>query len=244
MKKTDMLIRKTPVVIFAGGTGINLGEGMIPKPLLEVNGAPLLFHIMEHYSSAGFRNFIICAGSGIELLRRFVSGLGRRWNVSVAATGEQSRTGARLARVRPLLKENPVFCLTYGDTYSRINLRAAFAFHLEHGKMATLAAVRQPTRFRILGLFDLDDDVRGFADKPVLERDYINGGFYILNREVFDLHSLKPAEACVLEDEVLDELVERRQLCAFRLEDYWQPLDNEKDRRKIENEIMDHREKK
>jgi len=142
-------------------------------------------------------------------------------------------TGSRLAQVRSMVDYSPSFCLTYGDTLADVNLRELFLFHVTHEKTATLLAAHIPTRFRILGLCDDTDLVKGFSEKPVLERDYINGGFYIFNKSIFDLEKLSKDPQCVLETDVLEELVFKKELYVYRYNDFWQPLDNERDMRKI-----------
>ncbi|MFA5351398.1 MAG: sugar phosphate nucleotidyltransferase [Candidatus Omnitrophota bacterium] len=239
--------KNIPVVIFAGGNGIGLGKGgkCIPKPLVEVNGIPVIFYIMDHYSKAGFRKFIICAGTGVELIKDFVSNIGiignklkasanlKKWSVSVVDTGINNMTGSRLAQARPMVESSPLFCLTYGDTVANVNLRDMLSFHLKHKKTGTLLAVHNPTRFRILGLFGDDDLIRGFSEKPVLEKDYINGGFYIFNNSIFNLKALSNKPSCVLETGVLEELILQKQLCAYRFNDFWQFVDAERDRQKV-----------
>jgi glucose-1-phosphate cytidylyltransferase len=241
------IIKNIPVVIFAGGKGINLGQGgkCIPKPLVEINGVPLIFYIMDHYAKAGFQKFIICAGSGLEIIKDFVSGIAAiekklkvstdltKCSVTVIDTGVDNMTGSRLAQVHSMIKPSPLFCLTYGDTVANVNLEDILSFHLNHEKIGTLLAVHNPTRFRILGLFGDDDLIKGFSDKPVLEKDYINGGFYIFNSSIFNLQSLSSDSACVLETVVLEELIFQKQLCAYRFNDFWQPVDTEKDRQRI-----------
>lgn len=229
------IIAGMPVVILAGGAGINLGlnGSMIPKTMVEVNGVPLLLYIMDHYSKAGFRKFIICAGYGLEKIKE-LPGLSRKdWDVNVVDTGINNMTGSRLAQVSSMADYSSVFCLTYGDTLSDANLRDLLLFHLSHGRTATLLAAHNPTRFRILGLYDVDDIVKGFSERPVLEKDYVCGGFYIFNREIFDLKKLSVDPACVLETDVLEELVSKKELYAYRHNGFWQPLDNERDRKNL-----------
>jgi glucose-1-phosphate cytidylyltransferase len=123
--------------------------------------------------------------------------------------------------------------VTYGDTLSSVDLNDLLLFHASHEKTGTLLAVHNPTRFRILGLADDDDVIRGFSEKPVLERDYINGGFYIFNSAIFDAKALSSSSSCVLETAVLEELISRKQLLSYRHDGFWQSLDNERDRNKL-----------
>jgi len=252
-EKIDKIISEIPVIILAGGAGINLGlnGAVIPKPMVEINGIPLLLYIMDCYGKAGIKKFIICGGYRLEIIREFIKHfpllnnykgqLGgqydavdrTKWEITVVDTGINNMTGSRLAQARSMVDYSPMFCLTYGDTLSDINLQDMFLFHIAHKKPATLLAVHNPTRFRILGLCDNDDLVKGFSEKPVLERDYVNGGFYIFNKSIFDLKKLSKDPHCVLEADVIEELVSKKELYAYRYNDFWQPLDNERDMQKI-----------
>lgn len=224
-----------PVVILAGGAGIAMGPqgSTIPKTMALAKGQPLLRHILGHYAAAGFSRFIVCAGAGGGLIRGYAEKELKGWDLTVLDTGEASMTGSRLCQAKDLLKAD-TFCLTYGDTVSDADLNALLAFHRGHHKTASLVAVHPQTRFRILGMVDDDDAIRGFADKPILQKDYINGGFYVLNASIFGCPKLSAEAACVLETHVLEHLVEKRDIKAMRYEGFWQQLDTERDRLKIE----------
>ncbi len=258
---TDAIISEIPVVILAGGAGINLGSqgSIIPKAMVEINGIPLLLYIMDHYGRAGFRKFIICGGYRLETINKFISRLpdlnntpamnldkatGRvyelddtldrtKWEVIVLDTGIENMTGSRLAQARAKVDRGPMFCLTYGDTLSDVTLPDLLSFHINHRKTGTLLAAHNPTRFRILGLCDDDDLIKGFSKKPVLDKDYVNGGFYFFNSSIFDLKTLSVEPTCVLETDVLEELISKRELYTYRYDGFWQPLDNERDKQKI-----------
>ncbi len=262
--KSEITAHDIPVVILAGGTGISLGPqgSTIPKTMVEINGLPLLLHLMDHYGRFGFRKFIICAGHHAELLKEFAARIpfiGNKttvkmkqgkielqllpesrqfphrsdWEITIIDTGIDSMTGSRLAQVRSYVDTAPAFCVTYGDTLSNVDLHDLLAFHSGHGKTGTLLAVHNPTRFRILGLAEDDDMIKGFSEKPVLERDYINGGFYIFNTSLFEMKTLSSASSCVFETAVLEELISHKQLMAYRYNGFWQSLDNERDRNKL-----------
>ena len=234
----------------------------VPKTMVELSGLPMLVHLMDHYGRSGFRKFIICAGHHAELIKEFAARIpliGNKititmkhgkveqqlmpesrqfshrseWEITVIDTGIDSMTGSRLAQVRSYVDIAPAFCVTYGDTLSSVDLHDLFLFHASHGKTGTLLAVHNPTRFRILGLADDDDVIRGFSEKPVLERDYINGGFYIFNSAIFEVKALSSSSSCVLETAVLEELISRQQLLSYRHDGFWQSLDNERDRNKL-----------
>ncbi len=223
-----------PVVILAGGKGIRLGKGgeVIPKTMVEVNGKPMLFYVLNHYLTAGFKRFIICAGLGIELIECYLYNDFPDGDIKVLNTGIDNMTGSRIAQTRGLI-ENDIFCMTYGDSLSDVDVQSVIACHLKWQARVTLLAVHNPTRFKILGLMEDEHVIKGFSDKPVLQKDYINGGFYVLNRSVFDADSISEAADCVFEEDVLNELAAEGKLCAYRYEGFWQPLDNERDSCKI-----------
>jgi glucose-1-phosphate cytidylyltransferase len=230
----DKMIKEMPVVILTGGRGINLGSNgkIIPKPMVEMNGTPILKYIIRHYADAGFRKFILCTGFGGDMIKKYVAGLPKEWNIKTVDTGTDNLTGSRLAQVKDLISA-PTFCVTYGDTFSDVDLKEELAFHLSHGKTATLLAVHNPTRFRILGLVDDEDIVKGLSEKPILEKDYINGGFYFLNSTIFRSNKLSTSPSCVFEKDVLEDLAAQKELFAFRFNGIWHPLDNSRDQATI-----------
>ena len=235
---------------------------VIPKAMVEINGLPLLLYIMDHYGRTGFRKFFILTGYRGAMIRDFVRSIphiGSRlelrqqeknvkewvapitvdaemrhlWEITVIDTGSVCMTGSRLAQMRPYLGSEDVFSVTYGDTVSDVNLTELFSFHKDGGKIATLLAVHNPTRFRILGLFADDNRVRGFSEKPVMEKDYINGGFYVFNKDIFELPELNTNPDCVLETTILECLVSKKELQAYRHDGFWQPVDNERDVKRL-----------
>ena len=220
-----------PVIILVGGNGICLGENgeNIPKAMANIHGKPILLYIVEHYIKFGYQKFILCAGKGRELITDFVKKYYINRDITVVDTGLDNRTGSRLAQVADLVKNSEYIALTYGDTYSDVDLDKVLECHIKSGKKATLLAVNNPTRFRILGLVDNDSIVRGFAKKPVLERDFINGGFFFLNPAVFSLNSLSKEVKCTFENEVLEELVREKELNSCKHLGIWFPIDCERD---------------
>lgn len=253
-------LKNIPVVILAGGRGTRVGSGkIIPKPMAEIENVPLLQYIMDYFSGYGFRRFIIATGEGGEMISAYLNKYLRNkndrdsdpvhsylkqskidrstWEIADVPTGIADNTGSRISRLAEYVKDGPCFILAYGDVYSDVNFNELLDFHFSHGKLATVTAVHYPTRFRILGLYGDNDEVRGFADKPVLQKDYINGGFYILNNAVLQLKSLRPDPACSFEQDVLEELVQKRELLAYRFNGYWQSLDTERDLDLIRNFI-------
>ncbi|MCL2219623.1 MAG: sugar phosphate nucleotidyltransferase [Chitinispirillia bacterium] len=220
-----------PVVILAGGNGVPLGENgeNIPKAMICIHGKPMLQYIIEHYIKFGYQKFILCAGKGGEMITGFVKNYHPNAEITVVDTGVENRTGSRIAQIADMVKDNPLIALTYADTYSNVDLDKALDAHIRSGKTATLLAVNNPTRFRILGLVDNDTSVRGFASKPVLERDFINGGFYFMSKNVFSLASLTKDANCTFENEVFEELVKMKQLNSCKHLGMWIPVDCERD---------------
>jgi glucose-1-phosphate cytidylyltransferase len=228
-----------PVVILCGGNGIRLGDNgeIIPKPLVYINKKSVLEHVISHYAKFGFKKFILCVGMKKEMFERLKDSLSKYGDIIILDTGLKNRTGSRFAQTKDLAGNSKIIALTYGDTYSDVDLSEVLAFHLEHGKLATLLAVNNPTRFRILGLIDGDDDVKGLAEKPILEKDFINGGYYFFNSSVFNLKTISISPDCVLENEVLEEMTNKKELYAYRHQGRWMPLDNERDKINMELKI-------
>jgi len=245
-------LKNIPVVILAGGNGTRVGKGkIIPKPMVKIENVPLIQYIMDYFSGYGFRKFIIAMGNYSEAITDYLDKYYRnrithendavtrfldsgntdrtQWEIIDVPTGIDDNTGSRISKMADLLKGYPYFILTYGDVIADVNLSALLEFHLTHKKMATVTAVHYPTRFRILGLYGDNNEVRGFADKPVLQKDYINGGFYILNKEVLLMKSLTRDASCSFERHVLEELVKLKELQAYRFDGYWHALDTERD---------------
>jgi glucose-1-phosphate cytidylyltransferase len=240
------------VVILAGGLGTRLAEEteMKPKPMLEIGGHPLIWHIMQHYSHYGFKEFLIALGYRGEIIKRFfmdycsLSGSmtvdlaqGKvesdeneceDWLVHLRNTGQDSNTGGRVKRLQPHL-QNGTFLLTYGDGVCDVNLANVLAFHRAHGLIATVTAVRPPARFGGL-IFD-GDKVAEFTEKPQIGEGWINGGFFVFEPQLFDY--LQDDETS-LESDALEKLAADRQLAAYRHEGFWQCMDTLRDKRLLE----------
>lgn len=244
------------VVILAGGFGTRLSEEteVKPKPMVEIGGYPMLWHIMKHYMYYDFNDFFVALGYKGEVIKRYfldyhdlsshmkidlmtgsvMKGSKQKnkktenWNVHLVDTGDDVNTGARIKRLKPWLKEE-TFMVTYGDGVSNIDYRQLILFHKRHGKMATITAVRPPARFG--GLIFKGNKVVEFTEKPQVGEGWINGGFMVLEPAIFDLLHGKQ---CSLESDALRKLAAAGQLCAYRHEGFWQCMDTLRDKRLLE----------
>ena len=241
-------------IILAGGFGTRMAEETAarPKPMVEVGGKPILWHIMKIYAHHGVTEFIICLGYKGYLIKEyffnyamhmsdltidFKSGethvhrnAAEDWKVSLIDTGAATMTGGRLRQALNYLGDDDDFCLTYGDGVSDCDIGAAIAFHREHGRQATVTAVRPASRFGMLDL--VGDSVAAFSEKPVEEGGWINGGFFVLNRAVASL--LGTRDDCVWEREPLEALAKAGELKSFFHHGFWQPMDTLRDRQMLE----------
>jgi glucose-1-phosphate cytidylyltransferase len=215
------------VVILCGGRGTRLQEHTqaIPKPLVEIGGHPILWHVMQLYAVRGWRRFVLCTGYKGELIEEFVAGTHWPEGVEVicADTGLDTPTGGRIKKVEPHVEGEP-FCATYADGVSDVDLTALVQYHEGHGAVATMTVVRPELQFGVTELGDEDGLVTGFREKPRSEH-WINGGFFCFEPDVFrylDEHS-------VLEREPLEALARDRQLRAYRHTGFWDCMDTYKD---------------
>jgi glucose-1-phosphate cytidylyltransferase len=240
-------------VILAGGLGTRLSEETvrIPKPMVEIGGHPILWHIMKIYSAHGIRDFIICLGYRGYVIKEYFANYylhssdvtfdlksgsmevhrtaGDDWRVTLVDTGQNSMTGGRLARVMPFLKDEKAFCLTYGDGVGDVDITALVQFHERHGKLATVTAVPPPRRF---GQLRLDGDrVDDFSEKPIGDGGVINGGFFVLSP---DVARYLDGDATIWEQAPLKGLAEDGELRAFEHRGFWQPMDTIRERQELE----------
>ncbi|MFA6923072.1 MAG: sugar phosphate nucleotidyltransferase [Bacteroidales bacterium] len=229
--------KNIPVVILAGGNGTNVGSNeIIPKPMVDINGEPLLKFIIEYFLKYDFKKFIITTGFKGDIIKKYIEknkNLCKEINIEVVDTGENVNTGSRILNIKKHVENYDTFMVTYGDVYSDVDINELMDFHKSHKKTATVTAVHYPTRFRILGLYGSSEEVKGFTDKPVFQKDYINGGFYLLNKNIFNLDSFKSINNCSFELDVLEELVKTKELWAYKYNGFWQSLDTERDRKII-----------
>jgi len=241
-------------VILAGGLGTRISEESVlrPKPMVEIGGRPILWHIMKIYAAHGITDFIICLGYKGYVIKEYfanyvlhaadvtidlaqnkleyLSGAPEPWKVTLVETGEATETGGRLKRVARWLQDDETFCMTYGDGVSDINITASLAFHRKHGKLATMAAVTPPGRFGALTMEG--DSVTGFREKPRGDGGLINGGFFVLSRKVLDYVA---DDKTVWERAPLERLATEGQLQAFRHDGFWQPMDTVRERMVLES---------
>jgi len=238
-------------VILAGGLGTRLAEEteVIPKPMVEIGGKPILWHILKHYGFYGFETFAIALGYKGEVIKRYfldqqslsgsmtidlargvVAPHERRcdpWTVHLADTGAGTNTGGRIRRLRDWIG-GETFMVTYGDGVCDLNLSDLVRFHKSHGLIATLTAVRPPARFGAL-LFD-GDRVQRFSEKPQTGEGWISGGFFVFEPGIFDF---LPGDEASLEAHGLERVAEKRQLAAYKHEGFWQCMDTLRDKKQL-----------
>ena len=240
-------------VILAGGLGTRISEetGSRPKPMVEVGGKPILWHILKMYSHHGINDFIICCGYKGYVIKEYFANYflhmsdvtfnmkentmsvhekrAEPWTVTLVDTGESSMTGGRLQQVEHYIKDDDAFCFTYGDGVSDINISETIRFHYQHGKQATLTATYPPGRF---GALDISNNkVNSFKEKPKGDGGMINGGFFVLSPKVLRL--IQNSQT-VWEQEPLITLAEKGQLMAYEHEGFWQPMDTLRDKNHLE----------
>jgi glucose-1-phosphate cytidylyltransferase len=244
----------TPVVILAGGRGTRLAEETTtrPKPMVEIGGLPILWHIMRLYAHHGFKDFLIACGYKGEMIKEYfhdffmrhndflmdlrsgsrtiLSKNGFDWRVGVLDTGADTMTGGRILRLRRWISDSR-FMVTYGDGLGNVDIRRLLEFHCAHGKLATVTAVRPPARFGELVL-NGSDQVVEFSEKPQTGAGWINGGFFVFEPRVFDYID---NDDTVLEGAPLERLAAAGQLVAFRHDGFWQPMDTLREKQLLES---------
>lgn len=240
-------------VILAGGLGTRLSEETTvkPKPMVEIGGKPILWHIMKSYSAHGINDFVICCGYRGYVIKEFFANYflhtsdvtfdlqansmevhqryAEPWRVTLIDTGADSMTGGRLKRVREHLKNEEAFCFTYGDGVADIDITASIAFHKAHGKLATMSAVQPPGRF---GAIDYDGQrIVSFKEKPQGDGAWINGGYFVLSPKVIDYIA---ADSTIWEKEPMEGLARDNQMDAYFHSGFWQPMDTLRDKQHLE----------
>ncbi|MEY8250784.1 MAG: glucose-1-phosphate cytidylyltransferase [Colwellia sp.] len=241
-------------VILAGGLGTRISEEshLRPKPMIEIGGKPILWHILKMYSAHGINDFIICVGYKGYLIKEYFANYfihmsdvtfdmtdnnmvihqkkAEPWKVTLVDTGEDTMTGGRLKRVREYLDKDEAFCFTYGDGLSDIDISEEVRFHHQHGKLATVCAVQPPGRYGAL-LCD-GDNVEGFEEKPVGDGAWINGGFFVLHPKVIDYIE---KDDTLWEEEPLKRIVTEQQMRAYKHTGFWQPMDTLREKKLLES---------
>lgn len=240
-------------VILAGGLGTRISEEthLKPKPMIEIGGKPILWHIMKMYSAHGINDFVVCLGYKGYLIKEYFANYflhmsdvtfdmannkmevhqryAEPWRITLVDTGENTLTGGRLKRVSEYVKDEEAFCFTYGDGVADVDISALAAFHQQHGKLATVTAVQPPGRY---GALDMCDGlVRGFVEKPKGDGGWINGGFFVLSPKVLDYIT---GSETSWEGDPLVRLAAEGCLMAFEHHGFWQPMDTLRDKNHLE----------
>ena len=241
-------------VILAGGLGTRISEEthLRPKPMVEIVGKPVLWHILRSYSAHGINEFVICCGYKGYVIKEYFANYflhmsdvtfdmqenrmevhnrkAEPWRVTLVDTGEETMTGGRLKRVKPYVVDDEALCLTYGDGVSDVDITALLAFHRSHGKLATVTAVQPPGRYGALAMDGAA--VRGFVEKPQGEAGWINGGYFVLSPRCIDLIA---DDAMPWESYPLRKLATDGELMAFKHHGFWMPMDTLRDKNYLES---------
>ena len=240
-------------VLLAGGLGTRISEETVlrPKPMIEIGGKPILWHIMKMYSAHGINDFVICCGYKGYVIKEYFANYflhtsdvtfdiqhnqmsvhqrkAEPWRVTLVDTGEETMTGGRLKRVAEYVADEEAFCFTYGDGVADVDIGALTRFHRQHGRLATITAVQPPGRY---GALALDGAVvRGFAEKPPGDGGWINGGFFVLSPRCIELIE---ADHTAWESDPLTRLATQGQLMAFEHSGFWQPMDTLREKNQLE----------
>ncbi len=245
------------VLILAGGLGTRISEetDLKPKPMIEIGGKPILWHIMKHYSSFGFNEFVICCGYKGYVIKEYFANYflhqadvtidlsknsleihqsnAEPWKITLIDTGQNTMTGGRIKRIQKHIGNEP-FMLTYGDGLGNVNIKELVDFHMKQKKLATVTVVQPTGRFGAIH-FDNENSVEIFAfqEKPKGDNTWVNGGFFVLQPEIFDY--IKNGDATIWEREPLENLAKEGQLCAFRHHGFWRPMDTLRDKLDLED---------
>ena len=217
------------IVLLAGGFGTRMSEHTktIPKPMININGRPLLLYIMKHYAKYGYKDFYIAMGYRGEIIKKFFNKKFFDWNINLIETGKNTMTGGRLKRLKKHIGKE-TFMMTYGDGLSDINLKKLLEFHKKNKKLVTLTAVRPPARFGVIKF--KGQLVSYFKEKSKLDEGWINGGFFVMEPEF--LKFIKDDQT-YLEREPLEKVTKQRQLVAFKHKGFWQCMDTKRDKDKL-----------
>ena len=218
-------------VILAGGYGTRISEytQKIPKPMIKIGGIPLLTHIMRLFKSYGYNEFLIAAGYKKKIIQKYYLNSKEFQNLKVIDTGVETMTGGRLLRLKNFFNKKENFFMTYGDGLSDINLKKLEKFHLNHGKIASVTAVRPPVRFGEMSI--VNSKVSAFKEKPEIKSSWINGGFFVLNYGIFNFIR---NDSISFEKQPLERLAEKNNLMAYKHNGFWKCMDNLADKNYLE----------
>lgn len=240
-------------VILAGGLGTRISEEthLKPKPMIEIGGKPILWHIMKNYTVHGISDFIICCGYKGYVIKEYFANYflhmsdvtfdmkknkmtvhhqnAEPWKITLVDTGEQTLTGGRLKRISEYIKDQKLFCFTYGDGLSDVNIAETIRFHKQHGKLVTVTAVKPPGRYGALNISE--NQVQGFTEKPNGDGGFINGGFFVISPACLDLID---GDNSSWEEEPLTALSKMNQVMAYEHQGFWQPMDTLREKNLLE----------
>ena len=225
-------------VILAGGYGTRISEEshLKPKPMIEIGGKPIIWHIMKIYATYGINDFIICCGYKGEIIKKYFESFDSEpWNIELIDTGLDTMTGGRIKRIQNHI--DGTFCLTYGDGVSDVNIRDLISFHNSKKSLATLTAIHPPERFGVLNISD--EYVTEFHEKHRGESSWINGGFFVFEPKIFDY--LLDGDSTILEKKPLETLAHEQNLTAFKHNGFWHPMDTLRDKNYLENLWFDNK---
>ena len=221
------------VVILAGGLGSRLSEYTkeIPKPMVKINGIPIIKRIMLHYSKFGFKEFLIPSGYKSKIIENYFSRPIKNWKVRIINTGNKTMTGGRIKRLKKFLYKD-TFLLTYGDGLSNVDIKKLYNFHIKQKKMITLTAVRPPARFGAIKL--IGNKVKYFREKSSIDEGWINGGFFVIEPGIFKY--LKN-DNTFFEKDPLEKAAKNNQLIAYKHKGFWQCMDTKRDKEILETKL-------
>ncbi|WP_263381301.1 glucose-1-phosphate cytidylyltransferase [Granulicella arctica] len=241
-------------VILAGGLGTRISEetSVRPKPMVEIGGRPILWHILKMYSQHGIFDFVICLGYKGYVIKEYFANYflhtadvtfhmtdnrmevhgntTEPWHITLVETGAETGTGGRLKKVASHVANEDAFCMTYGDGVSDVNITESIKFHKSHGKLATLTAVQPVARFGMLGIEG--DEIHTFQEKPSSDLGWLNGGFFVLSPKV--LETIPDEPSTMWEREPLERIASEHNLHAYRHSGFWQPMDTLRDKQHLE----------
>jgi len=210
-------------VILAGGYGTRISEETKPKPLVEIGGRPIIWHIMKIYSFYGINDFIICCGYKGEKIKKYFAENNENWNVSCIDTGLETMTGGRLKRIQNLVDDT--FCFTYGDTVNNVNIEELIRFHKKENRLATVTSCIPPQKYGVLEI--KENKVISFKEKPPMEEVWVNGGFFVLEPQIFEYLE---NDSTIWEKEPMEGLVKNNQLSAYKHHGFYQHMDTIKEK--------------